>query len=55
MKNRIETHGADIFSKKYDFSNKRSEKTQYFIVEFEVFGHASNGKCKNIDFYKLSL
>ena len=55
MKNKIKTPGNDIFSKKYDFSAKRSEKNQYFIVEFEVFGHASNGKRKNIDKYKLFI
>jgi len=55
MKNKIKIPGTDIFSKKYDFGAKRSEKTQYFIVEFEVFGHASNGKRKNIDMYKLYI
>ena len=55
MKNKTKTPSNDIFSKKYDFSAKRSEKNQYFIVEFEVFGHASNGKPKNIDKYKLFI
>lgn len=55
MKNKIKTSGTGIFSKKYNFSGKRSEKPQYFIVEFEVFSHASNGKRKNIDIYKLYI
>ena len=55
MENGIKTNNTDIFSKKYDFSNKRSEKIQWFIVEFEVFGHASNGRRKNIDVYKLYI
>jgi hypothetical protein len=55
MKNKIMNPGEDIFSKKYDFGGRRSEKLQYFIVEFEVLSHASSGKRKNIDLYKLYI
>jgi len=46
---------SNIFSKKYDFGGKRSNKSQYFIVSLEVFSHSSNGKCKNLDVYKLCI
>ena len=55
MVNKTKTPKTDIFFKTYDFSNKRAENTQYFILEFEVFGHASNGKRKNIDVYRLYI
>jgi len=55
MKNKIKTLGTDIFSKKHDFNGKCSDMLQYFIVEFEVFSHGSNGKRKNIDVYKLYI
>jgi hypothetical protein len=55
MVNKKKTRISDIFLKSYDFSNKRTEGTQYFIVTFEVFGHRSNGKPRNIDNYKLYI
>jgi len=46
---------TNLLSKKFDFSNRRTDKPQYFDVRLEVFSHKSNGKVKNLDVYKLLI
>ena len=41
--------------REYDLEGKRSKKPQYYITQFEVAYHTSNGKQKWVDKFELYL
>lgn len=47
--------GQEALIQEYDLGRERSEETQYYIGQYEVSMHASNGRLKRVDNYKLHL
>jgi len=47
--------GIKLLTNEYNFSSKRSEETQKFLVTTEVVTHRSNGKLRYVDRFKLYI
>jgi hypothetical protein len=55
MSNKKDAKELDILTKDYDLSGARSSEPQFYLVQHEVVTHASNGKRKAVDMYKIRL
>ena len=55
MSNKKDAKELDILTKDYDLSGARSSEPQFYLVQHEVVTHASNGKRKAVDRYKMRL
>ena len=55
MSNRKYAKELDILTKEYDLGGARSREPQFYLVQHEVATHASNGKRKAVDMYKMRL
>lgn len=47
--------GQEALLQEYDLGGERSEEPQYYIAQHGVVAHASDGKPKRVDNYKLHL
>ncbi len=55
MSNKKDARELDILTKEYDLGGTRSREPQFYLIQHEVVTHASNGKRKAVDMYKMRL
>ncbi len=55
MRNKKDVKELGILTQEYDLSRERSREPQFYLVQHEVVTHASNGKRKAVDMYKMRL
>ncbi len=55
MSNKKDTKELGILTQDYDLSRERSKEPHFYLVQHQVITHASNGKRKGVDMYKMRL
>jgi len=50
-----DAQGLSLLSQEYDLGRERSREPHFYLVQHEVVTHASNGKRKAVDMYKMRL
>ncbi len=55
MSNKKDARDLGILTQNYDLSRERSKEPHFYLVQHEVVTHASNGKRKAVDMYKMRL